>query len=132
MKNAAIGLLAALSAIGLGCGYSSKATTPATPGTAPTIAQLAPASMTHGGAAFVLTVNGKNFGTAAVIDFNGSAQTTTFVSANQVMTTIPATDIATAGAVPVTVTNPGTTGTGAYGSGGTTAATSTPVNFTIN
>jgi hypothetical protein len=88
--------------------------------------------MTHGGAAFVMTVNGANFGTAAVINFNGSAQTTTFVNANQVMATIPASDIATAATVPVTVTNPGTTGMGAYGSGGTTAATSTAMNFMIN
>jgi hypothetical protein len=38
----------------------------------------------------------------------------------------------TAGAVQVTVTNPGVTGTGPYGGGGTAAATSVASTFTIN
>lgn len=132
MKNLKVVLLAAMTAFSMGCGYSSKATTPSTPGTTPTISQLAPNNMSHGGAGFVLTVNGSNFSSTAVINFNSAAQATTFVSANQLMATIPASDIATAGTVPVTVTNPATTGMGAYGSGGTLAETSTPMNFTIN
>lgn len=132
MKNLAIVLLAAMTTFTIACGYSSKATTPSTPGTLPTISQLAPNSMSHGGAGFVLTVNGSNFSSTAVINFNGAAQTTTFVSANQLMATIPASDVATAGTIPVTVTNPATTGMGAYGSGGTLAETSSPMNFTIN
>jgi hypothetical protein len=56
---------------------------------------------------------------------------TTFDSATEVKATIPASAVATANpAVPVTVTNPGTPG-GQYG-GGTAAATSAPMNFTIN
>jgi hypothetical protein len=132
MKNLPIAMLTALTAFTLGCGYSSKATTPSTPGTVPAISQLAPDTMNDGGAAFVLTVNGSSFSSTAVINFDGAAQTTTFVSANQLMTTVPASAIATAGTVPVTVTNPATAGMGAYGSGGTTAETSAPMNFTIN
>ena len=132
MKNLAIVLLAATTTFTIACGYSSKTTTPSTPGTLPTISQLTPNSMSHGGAGFVLTVNGSNFSSTAVINFNGAAQTTTFVSANQLMATIPASDVATAGTIPVTVTNPATTGMGAYGSGGTLAETSSPMNFTIN
>lgn len=131
MKNLSVLVLAAIAAFGLACGYTSKPTTPATAGTAPTIAQLAPNSMAHGGPAFVLTVNGSNFASAATINFAGSAQTTKFVSGNQVMATIPASAITTAGTVAVTVTNPAIAGMGAYGSGGTLAATSSPVNFTI-
>jgi hypothetical protein len=48
------------------------------------------------------------------------------------MTTVSAADIANAATVPVTVTNPAKSGTGAYGSGGTLAETSGPMNFTIN
>jgi hypothetical protein len=132
MKNLAIVVVAALTTLSLACGYSNKATTPSTPGTTPTISELAPDSMNHGGAAFVLTVNGSSFSTKAVINFNGASQTTTYVSGKQLMATIPASAIATAETVPVTVTNPATSGTGAYGSGGTLAETSTPMNFTIN
>jgi hypothetical protein len=132
MKITKILTLATLLAIGAACGYSSKATTPAVAGTIPAIAELAPGSMNAGSPAFVLTVNGSNFNSNAIINFNGVAQTTTFVSGKQMMTKIPASAIATAGTVPVTVTNPGTTGTGAYGSGGTLAETSAAMNFTIN
>jgi hypothetical protein len=132
MKSLMIALLTVLTAVALGCGYSSKPTTPPTAGTMPTISQLAPSNMNHGGAAFVLTVNGSNFSTNAVINFDSTAETTTYVSGKQLMTTVPASAIATAGTVPVTVTNPATAGTGAYGSGGTLAETSSPMNFTIN
>jgi hypothetical protein len=132
MKHLAIALLTALSAFTLACGYSSKATTPATAGTTPTIATLAPGSATHGDAAFVMTVTGTNFAATAVINFGGVAQTTNQVSATQLTATISAADIANAGTVAVTVTNPAIAGTGAYGSGGTLAETSSPMNFTVN
>jgi hypothetical protein len=40
--------------------------------------------------------------------------------------------VMTSGMVNITVTNPGTSGTGMYGSGGTLPATSSAVTFTIN
>jgi hypothetical protein len=123
-------VLVALTALTLACGYSSK-TTPPVAGSVPAIAALTPASMTAGSAAFTLTVNGSNFGSQAVVNWNGAARTTTFVSGNQVTAAIPAADIATAGSAAVTVTNPGTTGTGMYGGGGTLAETSSPMTFTI-
>jgi IPT/TIG domain-containing protein len=122
-------ILAAVLAAGLSCGYSKK-TTPPAPGTMPTITQLSPASATAGGAAFQLEVDGTNFATAAVVNFNGVAQTTTWVSAAKVEAMIPASAIMNSGIVPVTVTDPGTPG-GTYG-GGTLPETSAPMNFTIN
>jgi hypothetical protein len=126
-------LVAALISLTLACGYSSK-TTPPVAGTVPAITQLNPNAATAGGADFVLTVDGSNFGTKAVVNWNGTAQTatTTYVSGNQLTVTIPAAMIATAGTATVTVTNPGTTGNGQYGSGGTLAETSSAVSFTIN
>ena len=121
-------ILAAVLAAGLGCGYSKK-TTPPTPGTMPTITQLTPASTTAGSSAFQLEVDGANFAADAVINFNGVAQTTTWVSATKVEAMIPASAIMSSGTAPVTVTNPGTPG-GIYG-GGTQPATSAPMNFTI-
>jgi hypothetical protein len=131
MKNAKTVFLAGLLAVSLACGYSKPATTPPVAGTMPTITQLAPANMAHGGPAFVLTVNGTGFSGNAAIYWNGTAQTTTAVSpGTQLTTTISATDIATTGTAAVTVTNPGTPG-GQYG-GGTSAETSAPMTFTIN
>jgi hypothetical protein len=121
-------LLLLLTVISVGCGYS-KSTMPQQPGTMPAIAQLSPNSVIAGSSSFAFEVDGTNFGSAAVINFNGP-QTTTRVSATKLTTTIPASAIMNAGTVLVTVTNPGTPG-GIYG-GGTAAATSTPMNFTIN
>jgi hypothetical protein len=132
MKAFSATLLVALIAVTLACGYSSKSMTPPQPGTMPAIEALAPGTMTSGGAAFVLTVNGSHFATTATINWNGVAQATTFVNANQLMTTIAAADIATPATVPVTVTNPGTPGTGMYGNGAMLAETSSPMNFTVN
>jgi IPT/TIG domain-containing protein len=132
MKRSSAALLAVLASLTLACGYSSKSTTPAVAGSMPSITELAPDSMTSGAAAFVLTVNGSNFSTNATVNWNGTAQNTTHVSANQLTATIAAADIATPATVPVTVTNPAVAGMGAYGSGATLAETSSPMNFTVN
>jgi hypothetical protein len=73
---------------------------------APTISSLSPASAVAGGAQFTLTVNGANYQNGAVVRWNGSNRTTTFVSATQLQATIPATDIASPGSATVTVQNP--------------------------
>jgi hypothetical protein len=124
--------LVALIAVTLACGYSSKATPPVA-GSMPTIAQLSPDSATAGGAGFMLTVNGTNFGSKAVVNWNGVAQTaTTYVSGSQLTVAVPASAIAASGTISITVTNPATPGTGIYGTGATMAETSSPMDFTIN
>jgi hypothetical protein len=132
MNTVKIVLLTTLIALSLACGYSAK-TTPPSAGAVPTISQLNPDSATAGGAAFMLTVNGGNFGTKAVVNWNGSAQNATaYVSGNQLTVSIPASLIMNSGTVQITVTNPGNPGTGIYGTGATTAETSSAMNFTIN
>ena len=126
MKLLAVVLLTTLA---VGCGYSHTIT-PIQPGTMPIITGLVPNNANHGGVAFTFEVDGSQFHSTAVINFNGVAQTTTFASSAKLTTMISSTAIANAGTVPVTVTNPGTPG-GIYG-GGTKAATSTAMNFTIN
>jgi hypothetical protein len=64
-----------------------------------------------------------------VVNWGSATPSTTFVTAKQLMTAIPASMITTAGTVSVTVTNPGTPG-GQYG-GGTMAETSNIMTFTI-
>ena len=117
----------------LGCGYSSPKTPPAQPGVVPTIAAILPNTAKAGDPAFVLTVNGSSFNGNAVVNWNGVAQTTQRPGAGQLTTSIPASAIANAGMISVTVTNPGTPGNpGMYGGGGgTMAETSTAVTFTI-
>ena len=129
MKLFTTASLVTLISLTLACGYSHK-TTPPSAGNMPAIQTLNPPSVTHGAAAFMLTVNGSNFNSNAVVNWNSTAQTTTFVSSAQLTTSIPASAIANMGSVQVTVTNPGTPG-GQYG-GGTQAETSSPMTFTIN
>src|SRR5436309_341319 len=60
-----------------------------------------------GDAAFTLTVNGTNFiSGVSVVQFAGSARTTTFVNSTQLTASIPATDLTTAGTFNITVFNP--------------------------
>ena len=102
------------------------------PGVVPAITELSPDNANAGGPAFTLTVNGSSFATNAVVNWNGAPQTTTYVTRKQLMAAIPATAIATPGTVPVTVTNPGTPGSGGpYGGGGTASETSNAMNFTV-
>ena len=135
MKTLKTLVVASLIVVTTVCGYGSKNyNTMPTAGVMPAISQLSPGSTTAGGAAFTLTVNGSNFGTKAVVNWNGVAQSasTTFVTNNQLMLTVPASMIANSGNVQISVTNPATSGPGMYGTGATLAETSTPMIFTIN
>jgi hypothetical protein len=134
MKTLKTVALVTLIAIASACGYGAKNyNTIPTAGVMPALAQLSPGSATAGGGAFTLTVNGSNFGTKAVVNWNGVAQTaTSFVTNHQLMVAVPASMIANSGKVQITVTNPATAGTGMYGTGATLAETSMPMTFTIN
>lgn len=132
MKIMAVLLLAML---GSGCGYSKPAATPPQAGIVPALASIVPNTANHGDPAFTLTVNGTSFNTNAVVNWNGVAQSgTSHMVPNQLTVAIPATAIATAGTVSVTVTNPGSsTPGGPYGGGSTTASeTSSSMTFTVN
>jgi hypothetical protein len=87
----------------------------------PAISSLSPVSASAGGAAFSVTVNGSNFVGTSVVNWNGTALTTVFVSATQITAQVPASDIASTGSANVTVTNPAP-------GGGTSAAWSYPIN----
>jgi hypothetical protein len=67
------------------------------------ITSISPSSATHGGPAFILTVNGGSFDSTSVVRWNNSALTTTFVSATQLTAAVPAADIANPGKAAVTV-----------------------------
>lgn len=87
----------------------------------PALTSLQPSSIAAGSSAFTLTVTGTNFIASSVINFGGTALTTTYVSATQLTATVPASAVATAGTPSVTVSNP------APGGG-----TSNALTFTVN
>jgi IPT/TIG domain len=125
--------LLVLTVLCIGCGYGSPKPAAPQPGITPAITELSPDNKTAGDLGFTLTVNGSNFNGDAVVKFNGADQTTTFVTGKQLTAAIPASAIATAGTMPVSVTNPGKPGSGGpYGGGGTQSETSNVMNFTVS
>jgi uncharacterized protein (TIGR03437 family) len=79
----------------------------ATTGPTATITSLSPESALAGGAGFTLTVNGTNFATGSTVNWGSATLTTTFLTAAKLAATVPASLIATAGTVSVTVTSNG-------------------------
>ena len=70
---------------------------------APVITFLNPGSAIVGADSFTLTVQGANFTNSSVVQFNGSARVTTFVSSTELQAAITAADVTTVGVATVTV-----------------------------
>lgn len=87
----------------------------------PTLTSLDPASVTAGSAGFTLMLNGTNFNASSVVQVGRANRTTTLVNNTKLSIAITASDIANAGTLNLTVTNP-TPG------GGTTSAQQLTVN----
>lgn len=95
-------------------------TTPSVPFTVaagPAISSVGPTLAAAGGPQFTLAVNGVGFVSSSSVRWNGTALTTTFVSATQLNAVVPANLIAAAGKANITVVSGG--------------ATSNSVSFTI-
>jgi hypothetical protein len=92
-----------------------------TPNPAPLITAVSPDSGVAGDDPFTLIVTGTNFVAGSVVQWNGSARTTTVISATQLSAQITAADVASAGTAQITVFNP------APGGGASNA-----LSFTIN
>src|SRR5882757_5114249 len=67
---------------------------------------LSPTAAAPGGSGFSLSVSGTGFVNGAVVNWNGSPRTTTFVSQTHLQAAVRAADIATARTASITVTNP--------------------------
>jgi uncharacterized protein (TIGR03437 family) len=76
------------------------------PNPVPELTSLSPISVRQGSAGFTLTLNGTGFINASVVRWGGAARPTTFVSSTQLTAAIPASDLALAAVVAVTVFNP--------------------------
>jgi trimeric autotransporter adhesin len=88
----------------------------------PVIGSVAPASEIVGATAAVITVTGTGFVPATVINVNGSARTTTFISSTQVSVALAADDVAAATSLSLTAVNPAP-------AGGTSAAATVAVTM---
>ena len=88
----------------------------------PVLTSLSPASAVAGRATLLLTVNGSNFASNSIVNFNGLARTTTFVNSGQLTATVPASALTNVGTFPVTVSTTTSSGT----------ATSNTLNFAVN
>lgn len=86
-------------------GGTSSALTFTVNNPAPSLSTMAPTSVTAGGSSFTLTVGGSSFVTGSVVQVNGANRSTTFVSDSQLTASIPASDIAAAGNLSITVFN---------------------------
>jgi len=72
----------------------------------PALSGVSPTALAAGGPAFTLTVTGSNFVPTSVVQFNGAARPTTFVSSTTLQAAIPSADISSVGLSSVTVLNP--------------------------
>ncbi len=72
----------------------------------PAIVSLSPAAVAAGSSSFALTVMGANFNSASVVNLNGTALPTTFVSDTQLSAQIGSSSVSSLGWLSVTVANP--------------------------
>jgi hypothetical protein len=75
-----------------------------------TVLGLAPAAVNAGSGSFTLTISGTNFHAGAVVDFGTAVLFPTSVTPGSVVVTVPSYLLLNSGLVPVSVTNPDTTG----------------------
>lgn len=71
---------------------------------------LVPAAVAPGGSGFTLTVNGSGFVSGSIVQWNGIALATTFISKSRLKAAVLSSDIMKPGTASVTVVNPGGSG----------------------
>jgi hypothetical protein len=101
-------------------GGSSSAVTITIAYPAPMITALSPATVTVGSAAFPLTIIGTGFTPTSVVQYNGVARATMYVSATTLTITVNAGDVASVATAAISVVN-----------GGPGGGTSAPMTLTI-
>jgi len=94
----------------IGCSSGTSSNTATANGTsaqaAPVLTSLSQSSTISGAAAFSLTVTGQNFLSGSVVEWNGAPLSTTFTSGTQLVASVPAANLATAGTAQVAVEDP--------------------------
>ncbi|HMK23148.1 MAG TPA: IPT/TIG domain-containing protein [Terriglobales bacterium] len=106
MRSASLFLLVVLS---VGCGVRDPKISYGTSFNPPALTALAPGTVPVNSTPFVLTVDGNNFGTDAIVFWNKVPHTARFMSSTQLQVQITADDLTTFGLVPVYVQTAGMT-----------------------
>ena len=100
-------VLLAASLVGCGGGTGGASVSPLpVPQDIPTLTAIAPSSAPAVGSALNLVLFGSNFENGAAVQWNGTALSSSWVSATQMTATIPASNFVATGSAKVTVTNP--------------------------
>ena len=89
---------------------TSNAVTFTVTASGPAISALTPSSILAGSAGFTLRVSGSGYTSGSVINWNGTALTTSFLSSSQLSAPVPASLVAASGTVNITVTTPAPNG----------------------
>jgi hypothetical protein len=98
-----------LTLVALGCGYGSMHNYNSTmTGTAAQMSQIVPNAAAAGTAGFMLTINGSGFSSNSVVYWNSMALGTKFISANQLIAGVPASEVAMPATIQVYVNSNGT------------------------
>ncbi len=87
-------------------GRTFTITAPPTNNPVPVLTSTSPTAWPTGGSAFTLTVLGSSFVTSSVVHWNGTARTTTVISANELRASIDPADVAAASLPTITVVTP--------------------------
>lgn len=74
------------------------------------VSSISPTQVAAAGPAFKMTVLGSGFSSGSTVQWNGSARSTTYVSATELLAQINQTDIASTGSASITVDNGGVAG----------------------
>lgn len=101
----ALALLFAVNILFVGCGGNSPSGNQ-TNNPTPTISSLSPASLPVGSAPQALSINGSGFLASSSVSFNGSSRTATYMNSSQLTIALTSSDLSTAGAFAVIVSNP--------------------------
>jgi len=96
-----------LTVASLGCGYGSMHNYNTTTGTSVQMSEIVPNVTNSGAAGFMLTVNGSGFSSNSVVYWNSMALSTNFVSGNQLIASVPASEVAMPAMVQVYVNSNG-------------------------
>jgi hypothetical protein len=105
MRYAGCLLLASLLTVGCGTGVKGSSGDPfkAVVFSPPSLTALSPGSVPVNSVPFTMTVNGSNFGTDAVVFWNGNPLSTRFITSNQLMAALTDNDLMFWGMIPVYV-----------------------------
>jgi hypothetical protein len=102
------------------------------PNPVPVVSSLSPASAATGSVALTVTVTGSGFVAGSTVDWNGTALTSSYVSATTLTAQVPASDLAAAGSGTITVVNPTPGGGTSNGATFSVAATGVTPQIAVN